>query len=177
MHISIPRRNRRPKEKEQLQVGQDLCKCRGRARVSSGRVGAVVVRILVLAKWAGLTSERQLVGGSGGNCYYFRRVPALCNRLEAAESCSEMGRSCLAPHEGQCMHTRVCLAHGYYLTYPTCLPTHRPTKLLSYLTTYLTTYLQTTYPSCAPQEPMKSHLGLSCPGLKSILYTPLLLLD
>ena len=63
MHISIPRRNRRPKEKEQLQVGQDLCKCRGRARVSSGRVGAVVVRILVLAKWAGLTSERQLVGG------------------------------------------------------------------------------------------------------------------
>ena len=63
MHISIPRRNRRPKEKEQLQVRQDLCKCRGRARVSSGRVGAVVVRILVLAKWAGLTSERQLVGG------------------------------------------------------------------------------------------------------------------
>ena len=50
MHISIPRRNRRPKEKEQLQVRQDLCKCRGRARVSSGRVGAVVVRILVLAK-------------------------------------------------------------------------------------------------------------------------------
>ena len=112
MHISIPRRNRRPKEKEQLQVRQDLCKCRGRARVSSGRVGAVVVRILVLAKWAGLTSERQLVGGSGGNCYYFRRVPALCNRLEAAESCSEMGRSCLAPHEGPCRHTGACLAYG-----------------------------------------------------------------
>ena len=124
MHISIPRRNRRPKEKEQLQVRQDLCKCRGRARVSSGRVGAVVVRILVLAKWAGLTSERQLVGGSGGNCYYFRRVPALCNRLEAAESCSEMGRSCLAPHEGRCRHTGACLAYGLVLSYMSYRPAH-----------------------------------------------------
>ena len=145
MYISIPRRNCSALEKGQLQVRRDLWqavalehKCRGWPSVGHAR------------QWLGvdfrprvggfnLGGAARLAGSSGGNCTVLPlQSSGLCDGLGAAESCSEMGRSCLAPHEGQCMHTRACLAYGYYLTCLTFPPTYYLTcpTLLSLLLFY-----------------------------------------